>query len=198
MSSLTSELQAVNVMLGYLGEQPATVITGSSLPLTVTQAVSILDEVSKEIQAEGWFFNREKDVVFTPDSGDSTITLDNDVLSCDSIDGHKDQVVARGLKLYDLKNNTYEFTSDVKVELVRFLAWDYLPEAARRYISIRASRVYQSRMLGSRELEALILRDELLSKSRLTAMDAETSDRTIFDNYDTASRIGINRNYNIS
>ena len=74
------------------------------------------------------------------------------------------------------------------------LEWDSLPEQARRYITLKATRSLQSRLVGSRELEALILRDEFTAKANLERSEAANSDRTIFDNYDAASRIGINRN----
>ena len=48
-----------------------------------------------------------------------------------------------------------------------------------------------------RELEALIARDEFIAKSLLEEVDSRGSDRTIFDNYDVYTGIGINRNYDI-
>jgi len=81
---------------------------------------------------------------------------------------------------------------------MRLLDWDSLPEVARRYITLKASRVFQGRIIGSRELEALIARDEYVARANLLEADGSTSDRTIFDNYDTSARVGINRNYDIS
>lgn len=194
MSTLTTKLEAINVMIGYLGEAPVNSIANNvGLPLSVSQAKTILDETSKSTQVQGWFFNIEKDVTFTPNSVTHLIEFPSDVMSADAVDGQKDNVVLRGSKLYDLSKNTYEFTKSVKVDLIRFLEWDYLPEAARHYISLKASRILSARSLGAPELENLILRDEVIAKARLESMDATTSDRTIFDNFDTASRIGVNR-----
>ena len=53
-------------------------------------------------------------------------------------------------------------------------------------------------MLNSREMEALLARDEYNAKAELMESDSSASDRTIFDNFDTGARIGINRNYDIS
>ena len=107
-------------------------------------------------------------------------------------------VVQRGLSLFDRSNNTTVFTSDLKVNQTRLLDWDSLPEPARRYITLRASRIFQGRVVGSRELEALIARDEYISRAQLLEFDAGSSDRTIFDSYDVATRIGINRNYDLT
>jgi hypothetical protein len=99
--------------------------------------------------------------------------------------------------LFDRANNTTTFTKSIKVSLLRLLNWDSLPEEARRYITLRASRIFQGRTVGSRELEALIARDEYQARARLEESDYGSSDRTIFDNYDVATRIGVNRNYDI-
>ena len=186
-------------MLGYIGEAPVTSISSpSTLPVSASTALTILDEVSREVQSEGRQFNTEYDVTLSPDSGNSNkIVLSTDVIEADVVD-HSADIVPRGLTLYDRKNNTTAFTKDIKVSLIRLLDWDSLPELARRYITLRSSRTLQARIVGSRELEALIARDEFTAKARLEEFDSRTSDRTIFDNVDTAHRIGINRNYRIS
>jgi hypothetical protein len=78
------------------------------------------------------------------------------------------------------------------------LDWEELPEQARRYIAIKAGRVFQARLVGSRELESLIMRDEMYAKARLEETDDRNGDITIFDNYDVAARVGINRSGDIS
>lgn len=199
MPTLTTKLEAVNSMLGHIGEAPVDDIsTPANLPISGSTAITVLDEISREVQSEGWHFNTEDDVTLSPDAGNSNkIVLSSDIIDVDVVD-HSSDIVPRGLTLYDRKENTTAFTKDIKVTLVRLLDWDDLPEPARRYMTLRASRVLQGRLVGSRELEALIARDEYIAKSRLESFDSSSSDRTIFDNYDTAARIGINRNYNIS
>lgn len=191
MPTLTSELDAVNQMLGHIGESPVNSIASStSLPISASTAQNVLTEVSREVQSEGWFFNYEKNVELIPSN--STITVGEDVLDLDPIDKQVD-IVQRGTTLFDRRNNTTTITETIKVNLIRLLEWTSLPETARRYITLRASRVFQGRMVGSRELEALIARDEFQARSRLLESDGSNSDKTIFDNYDTASRVGINR-----
>tara|TARA_R100001440_G_scaffold25387_2_gene41459 strand:+ start:302 stop:886 length:585 start_codon:yes stop_codon:yes gene_type:complete len=194
MATLTSQLESVNVMLGHIGEAPINTLTGS-LPVSATTALSTLNEVSKEIQSEGWHFNSEKDVTLSPVDG--TITVPTNAVQVDAEDKTID-LVQRGSSLFDRANNTSTFEKSVKVNLIRLLDWDSLPEEARRYITLRASRIFQGRTVGSRELEALIARDEYQARSRLEESDYGSSDRTIFDNYDAATRIGVNRNYDIS
>lgn len=193
MATLTSQLESVNVMLGHIGESPINSLTGS-LPVSATTALAALNEVSKEIQSEGWHFNSEKNVILSPVGG--SITVPTDAVQVDADDKSLD-IVQRGSSLFDRTNNTSTFTKSIKVNLMRLLDWDSLPEEARRYITLRASRIFQGRVVGSRELEALIARDEYQARSRLEESDYGGSDRTIFDNFDAATRIGLNRNYDI-
>lgn len=196
MATLTTKLEAVNAMLGHIGESPVTSISSTaSLPISASTALGILDEISREVQSEGWHFNTELKVTLSP-TGNGVIALSEDILEVDTTDISID-VVQRGLVLFDRSNNTSRFTKDLEVNLTRLLDFTSLPEAARRYITLRASRVFQGRMVGSRELEALIARDEYQARARLEEMDSGGSDRTIFDNYDVSSRIGINRNYQL-
>lgn len=196
MLTLTTQLEAVNAMLGHIGEAPVnTISNASSLPISASTAVSVLDEVSREVQSEGWHFNSEKDVTLSPNAS-GNIVFDSDVVFAD-VEDYKLDVTQRGSKLFDRNNNTFVFTKDVKVFLIRLLDWEDLPEPARRYITLRASRIFQGRLVGSRELEALIARDEYVAKSRLENYDSNSSDRTIFDSYDAAIRIGVNRPQNI-
>ena len=118
-------------------------------------------------------------------------------MEVDTIDTSID-IAQRGLSLFDRSNNTSVFSKDLKVNLTRLLDFTSLPEAARRYITLRASRVFQGRIVGSRELEALIARDEYNARADLMDTEGNNSDRTIFDSYNVASRIGINRNYDLS
>lgn len=184
-------------MLGHIGESPVNSISDTNaLPISASTALSVLDEVSRAVQAEGWHFNSEVSVSLSPAS-DGTITLSEDILELDAVDTSID-LVQRGLSLFDRANNTTVFTKDLTVNLTRLLEWTSLPESARRYMTLRASRVFQGRIVGSRELEALIARDEYSARADLMDAESNTSDKTIFDSYDTAIRIGINRNYDLT
>ena len=192
--ALSTQLQAVNTMLGYIGEAPVNSISNTTeLPVSAANAVSILDETSKEVQSNGWHFNTEREVALIGNAADGKITLDSDVLQVDHEGTDDIDLVQRGTSLIDRKNSTDVFSEEIKVTVVKELPWDSLPEQARRYITLRATRYLQSRIVGSRELEALILRDEFAAKANLETSDNRNADRTIFDNYDTYTRVGINR-----
>lgn len=193
---LTTKLEAVNTMLSTIGESPVTQITvTSSLPISAVTAITVLDEVNREVQSEGWHFNTVNKQTLIPNVSNE-IVLTDDVMHVDSLDNSKD-LVQRGSKLFNRTGNTFTFTGNINVRLMSLLDFTDLPEQARRYITLKGSRVFQTRTVGSQELEQQILRDELKARYTLEEMDGQGADRTIFDNYDVASLLGVNRNYDL-
>jgi len=198
MATLTTKLDAVNIMLGYITEAPVNSIANTvALPPSAALAKGILDEVSREVQQEGWHFNTAEDYTLEVNASNKLVLPDN-VLQVDSVDSTYD-VVQRGNTLFDRKNYTDTFTVDeLKVNITFLLEYEELPEQARRYIALKAARAFANRLVGSREIEALIYRDEIRAKASMEEAEGNNSDRTIFDNYDTATRIGINRRIDLA
>ena len=195
--ALTTELESVNQMLGHIGEAPINSIANTeALPVSANVALTTLREVAKEVQTEEWHFNTVTDHEISPDAANK-IPLPPSTLFVDAVDKN-DDYVQRGLFLYNRKDRTFTFTSTVKVDLTEQLDWDDLIEPARRYITLRASRIFQGRIVGSRELESLIAVDEMQARARLQELDSQSSDRTIFDSTDVYYRLGARRNYNVS
>ena len=183
--ALTTKLEAVNIMISVIGESPVNTLSGTSVPVTVTQAVHALDETSKAIQSEGWHFNTEYDYPLVPDSVTSKITLPVNTLKVDldpELNTDTD-AVQRGLKLYDRKNHRDTWTKDLKAIITFELEFEELPEQFRHYIAVKSARIFAARFLGSREIEGFALRDEIEAKARAIESDSENADRTIFDNY---------------
>ncbi len=195
--ALTTELESVNQMLGHIGEAPVNSLADTAaLPISGSIALTTLREVAKEVQTEEWHFNTVTDHEISP-NGDSKTPLPTNTLFVDAVDA-SDDYVQRGLFLYNRKDRTFIFSSAVKVDLTEQLDWDDLSEPARRYITIRAARIFQVRIVGSRELEALIAVDEMQARARLQELDSQSSDRTIFDSTDVYYRLGVRRKYNVS
>lgn len=194
--ALTTELESVNQMLGHVGEAPVNSLADTAaLPISASTALTTLREVSKEVQTEEWHFNTVTD--YEPiKEVTGKLRLPDETLFADAVDKTID-VVQRGVYLYDRKNQTSVFSATLKVDLTVQLGWDELVEVARRYITLRASRIFQGRVVGSAELQSLIAVDEMQARARLLELDAQSSDRTIFDSEDVARRIGVHRNYNI-
>ena len=183
--ALTTKLEAVNIMISVIGESPVNTLGGTSVPVTVVQAESVLTETNKAVQSEGWHFNTEYDYPLVPDSSTSKITLPANTLKVDldpTIYTDTDPV-QRGLKLYDRKKHTEIWTKELKSIITFELDFEELPEQFRHYITVKAARIFSARLLGSREIEGFTVRDEIEAKARAIDSDSESADRTIFDNY---------------
>ena len=188
MLSPTTELEAINTMLSTIGESPVNTVedTGN---VDVVIARQILQTVSREVQARGWHFNTEINYTITPDS-EGYLVLPNTVLKVDTVypDSSKD-VVVRGSRLYDRENHTYVSTDAVKVDMTILLTFDELPEVARNYVTIRASRIFQERVVGSDTLHAFNSQDEARAMVSLMEYEADTADLNILSGNYSVYRI---------
>jgi len=193
----TTKLEAVNVCLTNIGEAPVASLTGLQVDAQV--ASSIIDEVSREVQSNGWHWNTEVHTI-SPNISNQ-ILLPANTLRVDTVEKDRSlDVVQRGMKLYDRKDNTYTFTGALRLHLTVALDFDEIPEAARRYITMRSSRVFQERTLGSESLSKFNRGDEQQAWALLQHEEAETGDHNmITDSYSTYTTVARNapvrRNY---
>ena len=72
------------------------------------------------------------------------------------------------------------------------MAFDELPEVARRYITLRAGRKYQENIIGSPALSQLQADEEQIALMALREAEAEVGDYNIFDHYDTYRHLDRN------
>jgi hypothetical protein len=179
----TSKLQAVNQMLSFIGEAPVNSLEDAGGVGDVSLAERTLDEVTVEVLSQGWHFNTNYDVVHKPDAN-KQIVLSDTVLRIDTkvgVYGNMD-VSLRGNKLYNRADNSYEFDeSEIKTTEVMSLPWEDLPEAARRYITLRSARLFQDRAVGAEDLREVGMREELSALATLREYDSEASDYSVFD-----------------
>lgn len=143
-----TELKAVNLILRNMGETPVNSLTGT-LPIEASQAYDTLIEVSEDVQSRGWYFNREY-FRLTPD-GDGHINLPNNTLIVSTVGASRGTPVEnRNGKLYNMTPfaSSFVFGGSMDLMLVLGLSFENLPANARRYIALRAARVYQARELG--------------------------------------------------
>lgn len=171
-----TELEAVNVMLTTIGEAPVNTLTGNQVT-DVTIAQQVLNEVNREVQSQGWYFNTENGVTLTPDNN-KHILPPADTARIDSRDYN---IVIREDKLFDLDDFSYEFGGSIKVNIVYYQDFSVLPDAAKRYIAARAARIYADRLLNSETIHAMTLRDEQKALVDLRQFEEETADYTMMD-----------------
>ena len=151
-NATTTELEAVNIMLSSIGEAPVNSLSSGLVDAELAQTT--LHNVSREVQAAGWSFNTEYNRSYALDNA-GELLLGNDILKADMCATRTEtfDLVQRGTKMYNRAEGTYILTDGpIKLDVVVFLDYTLLPEAARRYITIRAARIFQDRTIGSQEL----------------------------------------------
>ena len=184
MTTVSSKLESINVMMTAIGESPVNTIT-SSTTTDVSIAIQILDNVSREVQSVGWHFNTDTNYTLARNTANQ-IELPSNCLRVDTSNSDANlDLVERARKLWDRENHTYVLTKDMKVNITWLLEFIELPETARRYITIRAARIFQDRMLASETLHTFHQVDELQALSALKEHEGDTRDHSIFDNYST-------------
>ena len=183
MSTPTTKLEAVNVMLSFIGEAP--VNTLSSGLLDAELAETILGNINREVQARGWHFNTEDNYPLTPDASTNEITVPINTLRVDGMERTTTQDISlRGTKLYNKISHSFTFTEQVKVRITLLLDFEEIPEVARRYIALRAARVFQDRTIGASDLHGFQERDELMALIDLKDNESDEADLNVFNNYD--------------
>ena len=81
--TLMTELEAVNIMLGAIGESPVSSLDDPSL-VDVALAKSILDETNVALQTAGTHFNLEKNYPLTADT-DGNINVPANCTKIDTV-----------------------------------------------------------------------------------------------------------------
>jgi len=193
-----AEIQAVNMMLTTIGEQPIKNLNDNAGLQDASIAQDILHSTSRQVQSKGWVFNTDLQVTRTPDGNDK-IVVHNNTLRIDTTSKKRtttEDIVERAGYLYDRENNTDKFAGEVIVDEVTFLPFDSLPEVARRYIAVRSARIFHDRIVGSGELHRFFQEDEGTAWAELLEYQSEVGDYNIFDDYDTFRVVDRNQDAN--
>jgi len=181
--SKTTKIQAINTMLSTVGEPPINSLAAQRADALIAQ--NILDEVCREVLTYGWQFNTDEGIYLTPDSNTGFIYVPDTVVRVDMDRNELEyDIVVRGNRLYNRKNNSYVFSGQIKVVQIYLMDFDEMPETAKRYVTIRAARIFQDRMVGSEKHHAFTLRDEVAALATMNEYENEVGDYTIFDSPD--------------
>ena len=195
-----TDIQAVNMMLTTIGEQPIKNLNDNAGLQDASIAQDILHSTSRQVQSKGWIFNTDLQVTKTQ-NGKGKFVVEPNILRVDSTSKKRsttEDIVERAGFLYDRENNTDVFASDatVVVDEITFLPFNSLPEVARRYIAVKAARIFHDRIVGSGELHRFFQEDELTAWAELLEYQSEVGDFNIFDDYDTFRVVDRNQDAN--
>lgn len=186
----STELDAVNSILMSVGESPVNTLSVQSPEVAIAQKT--LQQVCREILAEGWKFNTETQYPITLDSNKHCIVPDN-VLQIDlNRYRHPDAFDTvrkehNGIKkLYDLHDHTFEFTNannnKIYVDIIWMINFNDIPQVFQDYITVRASRIASNRMVNNAEAAQLISADEAQARAVALEYDTAQGDYNIFNN----------------
>ncbi len=170
-----TELQAINQILMSIGQAPVTTLERTNPDVAISW--DTLMEVSREVQSEGWTFNREYDVP-QPLNGNNEIEIADDVLQIDVscnrqyYKGKQYDTVRRGSRLYDRRNHTYKFDETLYCDMKYLWPWDELPPPIKSYIVARASSIVSSRLVGDPNQYQILQQKE--GYMRAMALEYET------------------------
>ena len=178
-----TELSAVNAILGAIGQSPVTSIDKTNPEIGFIY--NILRDSNVDLQAEGWHFNTEKHVTYTPDSTTGKIAIGNDILRMDTTDGWTDRthdVVKRNGFLYDKQSHSDDFSghTTILLDIVRLISYADLPEVFKRYIIYRSSVRAATQLVGNPQLAQLLAQQEVLARSAIMEYECNQGNHTMF------------------
>lgn len=181
-SYTTTQLSAVNEILGSIGQAPVTVLDQTNPE--VAFAFNTLMDISREVQAEGWSFNREYDYPVTPNTSGFILIPDN-VLQMDltrsAFNTAYDTIIRDG-KLYDKLNHTFIWDQTVtyKVDVLWMFDFDDLPQPFRDYITAKAATRAAIRLVGDVNLAQALTTQEAWRRSVCLEYECNQGDYTMF------------------
>ena len=172
-NELDTELSAVNSILGAIGQSPITQLknaTGSLISTNpeISFIYNILTECNIDVQSEGWSFNSEEHVAFTPDPTTKHITVANNVLSLAVTNGWQSKAVdtiRKNGKLWDKVNHTFEFDNDLVCDVVYLYEFEDLPPVFRRYVIYKASGRAATQLIANPQLVELLGQQEAFTRA---------------------------------
>ena len=180
-----NELSAVNQILGAIGQSPVTSLDYENPEISFVY--QILQECNRDIQNEGWVFNRERYVEVTPDQNNE-IVIPNNVLRMD-LQGEyyrrtTDTIWKEG-KLYDKIQHTCKFdqqhnlvntNGQVVMEVVYLYPFDELPPVFRRLVIYKASVRAASQLVQNPQLVQMLSINEQMARAAVMEYECNQGD----------------------
>lgn len=167
-----TELDGVNLCLMAIGGAPVNALdTPGNKDASIARLT--LNNISREAQSKGWYFNHEYGYPLMADASTGLIAVPPNCLALATADDTF-RVVERGSVLYDLDARSTVFPPGtiVKVDITLMFAFEDLPQVARNYIGFAAAQTFQSNFVGATDLNALI--DSQVSRAYALLVQADT------------------------
>ena len=152
----------------------------------VAIALNTLREVSREVQSEGWTYNKEFDYELTPDSNDEIVIPDNmlqvDLNISSKRSGNREfDSIIRGGKLYDRIKHSYKWTAEsVYVDVLWYFEWEHIPDVVQAYIVARAATIVSSRIIGDGNQYQMLQQKEAYARAMALEYECNQGDYSYF------------------
>jgi hypothetical protein len=155
-----TKLDMINDCLLSIGEMPypdGTLLSDIQTGEDGDIARRMIEETMVEVQSKGWFFNTDYNYKFLRDIS-NFITVPPNALRVDFHDG---RYVLRGKRVYDRREFSYSIDKEsLQGDIIWLVDYEDLPPNAFIYISMRAARKFQQKVIGSMELAQYTQLDE--------------------------------------
>lgn len=167
-----NKVDAINIMLQGIGEIPIDINDDQTLDEVLVNSfegqlvAKTLDEVKKEVLIKGFRCNTSETWRFQPDIT-GYIPVPKVILRIESIES----LIVKDWKLYDISKQSFHFDNTQKVKVIWDLPFDDLPYQIAYYITIRASRKFQSRVIGDPTAYSFTLEDENSALTEMTIIE---------------------------
>ena len=172
-TNAAKELPAINQILTSCGQAPVTTLDQTNPEVAI--AYDTLLQVSREVQAEGWTFNKEYHYEFTTDNNNE-ILIPNNVIQLKLSENAQNRpydAVRRSGKLYDRQNHRYTWEySPIECDVTWEFDYIDLPEPIQNFIKARAAALVSSRIVGDTSQYQILQQQEV--QARAFAMEYET------------------------
>ena len=181
-----TELQAVNEILASVGQAPVTSLDQTNPDVAL--CYETLTDVSRQVQAEGWTYNKEYQFPIEVNS-EKRVAIPANVLQMDLAEsmpnyGSCETVIRsqNGQKyLYDRVKHSFEFDSDkIFVDIVWYFDWLDLPIPIQDYIVARSSTITSQRLITDANLFQMLQQQEVFARARALEYDCNQGDYTFF------------------
>ena len=179
-----TELSAVNSILGAIGQSPVTSITGNTNP-EISFIYNLLRDSNVDVQNEGWHFNTERHVEYTPDDVTNKIAIGSNVLKLDVSEGwirREYDVVNRNGYLYDKFDHTDDWSdvTTIDLDVVYLYEFENIPSVFQRYITYRASRMAATQLVANPELVKLLATQEAMARATCLEYECNQANHSMF------------------
>ena len=181
-TNATVELPAINQILSSCGQAPVTTLDQTNPDVAI--AYDTLLQVSREVQAEGWTFNKEYHYEFTPNTDDE-ILIPNNILQIKLTENGRNQEydgIRRSGKLYDRQHHTFKWEDYDTWECD--IVWEFdlvdLPQPIQDFIVSRSATIVSSRIVGDNTQYQMLQQQEAYTRAAALEYETQQGQYTFF------------------